>query len=44
LSKLVNKAFKVRLYPTPEQQTQISKTIGCARWVYNHFLAMRNGY
>jgi len=38
---LVNKAFKVRLYPTLEQQTQINKTIGCSRWVYNHFLAQR---
>ena len=36
---LANKAFKVRLYPTPDQQVQINRTIGCARFVYNHFLA-----
>lgn len=34
-----NKAFKVRLYPTPDQQVQINRTIGCTRFVYNHFLA-----
>ncbi|MEW6662109.1 MAG: IS200/IS605 family element RNA-guided endonuclease TnpB, partial [Bacillota bacterium] len=38
LAESINKAFKVRLYPTPGQQVQINKTIGCARWVYNHFL------
>lgn len=41
MTRLINKAFKVRLYPTLEQQARINKTIGCARWVYNHFLAMR---
>lgn len=35
----VDRAYKVRLYPTPDQQIQINKTIGCTRWVYNHFLA-----
>lgn len=39
MPETVNKAFKVRLCPTPDQQKQINKTIGCARWVYNHFLA-----
>lgn len=34
-------AFKFRLYPTLEQQTLINKTIGCARFVFNHFLARR---
>jgi putative transposase len=41
MTELVNKAFKVRLYPTPEQQTLLSKMFGCARWVYNHFLERR---
>ena len=31
----------VRLYPTPEQMTQIRKTVGCKRKIYNHFLALR---
>ena len=37
----VNKAYKVRLYPSPEQEVQFSKTFGCVRWVYNHFLERR---
>lgn len=39
MTEPVKKAYKVRLYPTPKQETQFNKTIGCARWVYNHFLA-----
>lgn len=38
---LRQKAFKVRLCPTAEQVTQINKTIGSARYVYNRFLARR---
>lgn len=37
----MQKAFKVRLQPNQKQQTQINKTIGCARFVYNRFLALR---
>lgn len=37
----MQKAFKVRLQPNLKQQTQINKTIGCARFVYNRFLALR---
>lgn len=33
------KAYKFRLYPTKSQETLIAKTIGCNRFVYNHFLA-----
>ncbi|HEY4602286.1 MAG TPA: IS200/IS605 family element RNA-guided endonuclease TnpB [Cerasibacillus sp.] len=36
---LINKAFKFRIYPTKEQETLIVKTIGCSRFVFNHFLA-----
>jgi putative transposase len=32
-------ALKVRLYPTTEQRSQLSKEFGCARFVFNHFLA-----
>lgn len=35
------KAYKFRLYPTKEQETLIAKSIGCNRFVYNHFLAKR---
>jgi len=33
------KAFKFRIYPTKEQVTLINKSIGCSRFVFNHFLA-----
>ena len=37
---VVNKAYKFRIYPTTEQATLINKTIGCARFVFNRFLAL----
>ncbi|MDQ0178339.1 helix-turn-helix domain-containing protein [Bacillus chungangensis] len=39
---LVNKAYKFRIYPNEEQKTLIAKTIGCSRFVFNHFLAQWN--
>ncbi|MDQ0177265.1 RNA-guided endonuclease TnpB family protein [Bacillus chungangensis] len=39
---LVNKAYKFRIYPNKEQKTLIAKTIGCSRFVFNHFLAKWN--
>ncbi|OXM12987.1 IS200/IS605 family element RNA-guided endonuclease TnpB [Paenibacillus herberti] len=33
-----HKAFRFRIYPTQEQIVLIQKTIGCARFVFNHFL------
>ncbi|MFS1519524.1 IS200/IS605 family element RNA-guided endonuclease TnpB [Bacillus sp. SCS-151] len=39
---LVNKAFKFRIYPNKEQKLLIAKTIGCSRFVFNHFLAEWN--
>lgn len=38
----MEKGFKFRIYPTPEQETLIQKTFGCVRFVYNHYLAMRS--
>lgn len=35
---IILKAYKYRLYPTQEQQTQLSKTFGCVRYVYNYYL------
>lgn len=35
---LRNKAYKFRIYPTKEQEILIAKTIGCSRFVFNHFL------
>lgn len=34
-------AYKFRLYPTAVQRAQISRTFGCCRYVFNHFLAQR---
>ena len=39
---VVHKGYKFRLYPTKEQEVLIAKTIGCSRFVYNHFLAEWN--
>ncbi|GAA0347125.1 IS200/IS605 family element RNA-guided endonuclease TnpB [Oceanobacillus oncorhynchi subsp. oncorhynchi] len=36
---LVNKSCRFRIYPNKEQQILIAKTIGCSRFVFNHFLA-----
>ncbi|WP_408006465.1 IS200/IS605 family element RNA-guided endonuclease TnpB [Pseudalkalibacillus sp. A8] len=38
----VKKAYKFRIYPNKEQETLIAKTIGCSRFVFNHFLAQWN--
>ncbi len=32
------KAYKFRLYPTTEQQTQLAKAFGCVRWYWNYSL------
>ena len=37
----MEKSYKFRIYPTPEQVEQIQKTFGCARFVFNHYLAKR---
>ncbi|MCG5103175.1 IS200/IS605 family element RNA-guided endonuclease TnpB [Oceanobacillus alkalisoli] len=39
---LRHKAYKFRVYPNKKQQVLIAKTIGCSRFVYNHFLALWN--
>jgi putative transposase len=39
---LRHKAYKFRLYPTKEQATQINKSIGCSRFIFNYFLARWN--
>ena len=35
------KGYVLRLYPTDKQKELINKTIGCTRFVYNHFLSDR---
>ena len=39
---LVHKAYKFRIYPNSNQVQLIVKTIGCSRFVFNHFLAERS--
>lgn len=41
---IINRAYKVRLYPTKGQQTFFNKTFGCCRSVYNTLLFDRNQY
>ena len=38
----MNKAFKYRFYPTPEQTDLLSKTFGCCRYVWNALLEWRS--
>jgi putative transposase len=37
----MQKAFKYRFYPTPEQETLLRRTLGCTRLVYNRALSER---
>jgi putative transposase len=37
----VKRAFKYRFYPTPGQATELARTFGCVRLVYNMALAAR---
>lgn len=39
--KIVNRALKVRLYPTQEQKTFLDKSLGCSRFFYNYLLNER---
>ena len=39
---MVHKAYKFRIYPDSNQALMIVKTIGCSRFVFNHFLAERS--
>ncbi len=37
----MDKAYKYRIYPSKKQKEQLSKTFGCSRFVFNHYLAKR---
>ena len=39
---LQHKAYEYRIYPDKIQETLIVRTIGCSRYVYNHFLELWN--
>jgi putative transposase len=38
---MVEKAYRYRCYPTPEQENLLRRTLGCVRLVYNKALAAR---
>ncbi|BAX63315.1 RNA-guided endonuclease InsQ/TnpB family protein [Burkholderia stabilis] len=37
----IKRAYRFRVYPTPEQAAIFARTFGCARFAYNHMLRMR---
>ena len=37
----MEKAYKFRFYPTKSQIKKLNDTFGCARYVYNHFLGLK---
>ena len=41
---IINRAYKIRLYPTSQQKTFFNKTFGCCRSVYNTLLYDRNQF
>ena len=40
----MNKAYKFRIYPNAEQQTMLTKTFGCVRFIYNRMLSDKIKY
>ena len=38
----MHRAYRYRFHPTPEQASQLARTFGCARFVYNWALALRS--
>lgn len=38
---MINKAFKIRLYPTVRQEKFFNKTFGTCRFIYNQFIALK---
>ncbi|MBQ9426042.1 MAG: transposase [Paludibacteraceae bacterium] len=39
----LNRSIKYEIYPNEEQTTQIKRTLGCARFVYNQVIEMQSG-
>ena len=37
----MEKAYKFRFYPSKTQITMLNSTFGCVRYVYNHFLGLK---
>ncbi len=41
VAQIVKRAYKCRFYPTPEQASELARTFGCVRLVYNKALEER---
>ncbi len=41
MAQIVKRAYKYRFYPTPEQASELARTFGCVRLVYNKALEER---
>lgn len=41
---LINRCFKIRIYPTKDQIEKIIKTFGCRRFVYNQYVEQREEF
>jgi len=39
---MIHRAYKFRFYPSEAQKLSLGQAFGCARFVYNHFLAARS--
>ena len=37
----MERSYRFRIYPNTKQLTQIQRTFGCCRFIYNHYLAAR---
>lgn len=37
----MERSYRFRIYPNAKQLTQIQRTFGCCRFIYNHYLAAR---
>ena len=37
----IKRAYRFRFYPTPEQESNLAQTFGCARFAYNYMLRQR---
>ena len=41
---LINRCFKIRIYPTKDQIDSITKIFGCRRFVYNQYVEQRENF
>jgi len=39
---MIQKGFKFRIYPNKEQETFLMQSFGCARFIYNWGLSVKN--